>query len=284
MRIVWNDNLINELAYKRCVIFIGSGISANSITSDGKSPLVWGDFINKAKSLASPNSIEFIDLMLTQKNYLQALQVVKDTSDPGEYANLLRETYSRPNFAPNEIHKAIKDINSKIVVTTNFDKIYENHCNEHGYTIANYYDPPSKIISNIKSPENLIIKAHGTIDDVNTLVFTESEYYKAKKEYPFFYEILKSLFLTHTILFVGYSLNDPDINLLIEFATYSNTSTNPNYVVCLQGVPDEVKRHWKDCYNIYALEYGPEYINLEGNILELRDAVITRRAEWNLPQ
>lgn len=283
MMIEWKENLINELAHKRCVIFIGSGISVTAKNDKGQSPLTWGSFLEKACSLSNGTSDSFIKEMIEKENYLLALQAIKETSDPGEYSNFLKENFSRPGFEPSTLHKVIKEINSKIVITTNFDNLYELNC-RHGYTVANYYDPITKIISTIKSPENLIIKAHGSIEDTNRIIFTQKEFYNAKKDHADFYKIIKALFLTHTVIFLGYSLNDPDINLLLEIASHSNTYSNPHYVISLTGTSEEMKKHWLECYNIYTLEYGPTYNELEKNITNLKDKVLEYRGMLSLPQ
>lgn len=227
-------------------------------------------------------SIPFIKRMLEQENYLLALQAIADIVDPGGYANHLRRAYSRPNYVGSVIHEYIKQLDSKIVITTNFDKITKIMCNEHGYTTATYQET-QKILTNIKSTENLIIKAHGTIEDVDSMVFTQKQYYEAKKNNPHFYEILKSLFMTNTVLFLGYSLNDPDINLILEAVANSGSPSSPHYVAVKQGTDGEIKKYWRECYNIYTLEYGPGYENLEENIESLLAEVVGYREFKRLP-
>ncbi|MGG1864728.1 SIR2 family protein [Bacillus safensis] len=280
----WPDNLVTELAHKRCVIFLGAGISATAKNKDGNSPLTWGAFINEIKSIPNGNSLHYIDEMIEQKNYLPALQAILDDTDPGRYSNFLKEKFQRPEFLPSPVHEAVKELNSKIVVTTNFDKIYDRLCFEHGYVIVNYNDPIGKMVSTIKSPENLVIKAHGTIDDIDNIVFTERQYYEAKEQQPGFYKMLNALFLTHTVLFLGYSLNDPDINLLLETASNSMSKSSPHYIVIEEGAQKEKIRYWQNCYNIYALEYGPNYTHLPAKIEELKNLVATERIEKSLPQ
>ncbi|RXT08860.1 SIR2 family protein [Ammoniphilus sp. CFH 90114] len=285
MQINWPDNLVEEIAYRRCVLFLGAGVSASAKNNEEQSPKKWGEFINDAIDLISTPTEEklaFIRRMVDQGNYLLALQAIVDSCDPGRYANYLRQNFSRPNFKASKLHEYIKSIDSKIVVTTNFDKIYENLCNEHGYTAANYSET-KKILTNLKTTENLIIKAHGTIDDVDSLVFTQKQYNEAKKKYPGFYNILNSLFLTNTVLFLGYSLNDPDINLILELVANSSSSSSPHYVVIKQGIDIEIKKYWQECYNIYPLEYGPEYENFEENILSLHDKVWEYREKKRIP-
>ncbi|WP_336758937.1 SIR2 family NAD-dependent protein deacylase [Paenibacillus sp. USHLN196] len=286
MNIRWPRNLIEEIAYRRCILFIGSGVSATAIDKDGKSPETWGGFLNGAKKLINPvhnNSIPFIEKMLSQNNYLLALQAIYDSCDPGIYSSYLRDIFSNPDYQASNVHHLLKEIDPKILITTNFDKIYDNLCNSHGYAVANYTEV-RKILSNIKSTTNLIIKAHGTIDDIDQLVFTQKQYYNAKKDYPEFYNLLQALFMTNSVLFLGYSLNDPDINLILETISANSSAIScPHYVVLKEGVDKEIKKFWHDCYNIICLEYGPEYENFAENVLELSNLVSQYRLERKMP-
>ncbi|NOJ69854.1 SIR2 family NAD-dependent protein deacylase [Paenibacillus alvei] len=287
MTVNFPRNLIEEIAYRRCVIFIGSGISATAKSDDGRSPKTWGAFLDGVKPLIRPHTypetIGFINKMLDQKNYLLALQAIYDNCDPGVYSAYLQDIFSRPDYKASNIHQLIKEMDAKVVITTNFDKIYDNICNSHGYTVAKYTET-GKILSNLKSTTNLIIKAHGSIDDPDTLVFTQKQYFNAKKKHPQFYNLLQAIFMTNTVLFIGYSLNDPDINLILETISANSSAIScPHYVLTVQGVENELKKFWHDCYNISCLEYGPGYEQLEENIAELTDQVISYRADKKMP-
>ncbi|MGQ4680717.1 SIR2 family protein [Paenibacillus polymyxa] len=280
-KIIWPNNLIEELAYRRAILFLGSGVSATAKNDDGKSPETWGEFLNNIKALMrnpQKEDIAFIDKMLTQENYLLALQAIYDLSDSGAYSKYLKDTFSRGRFNPSPVHKSIKKINSKIVVTTNFDKIYDNLCNEDLYVKYDYMKAKS-IISNIKSPENVIIKAHGSIDDTDEMIFTSQQYFEAQENYPEFYSLLRALFLTNTVLFLGYSLNDPDINLVLQSLSNTSSSASPHYIVLKEGTSEHIIKHWEKTYNVRCLEYGPSYDNFEENIEELQEAVAQLRIE-----
>ena len=43
--IEWPDLLIDAIARRRCVLFLGSGISANAKNIDGKKPPTWAEFL-----------------------------------------------------------------------------------------------------------------------------------------------------------------------------------------------------------------------------------------------
>ncbi|CDX04897.1 Sir2-like protein [Desulfitobacterium hafniense] len=284
-KVSWPENLIEELAYRRCILFLGSGISATAKNDEGKSPETWGNFLNNIKNLIinpKPEDIDFIDKMLRQENYLLALQVIYDLSDPGAYSKYLKDNFSRGRFSPSPLHLAIKQIDSKIVITTNFDKIYDNLCNEDGYVKYDYQKTKS-IISNIKSPENIIIKAHGTIDDTDEIIFTAQQYYEKQAANPDFYALLEALFMTNTVLFLGYSLNDPDINLVMQSIRNTSSSHCPHYIVIKEGTPKHIIKHWERTYNVSCLHYGPNHENLEENIEELKNLVLGLREDRQIP-
>ena len=282
---IWPDNLVEELAYRRCLIFLGSGISATAKNDAGESPDTWGAFLDNVKSKMknpSEDDKKFVEDMLKKQNYLLALQAIADLCDSGEYSNYLKSQYLRGKYKPSKVHELIKDLDSKIVVTTNFDKLYEGLCHEPEYITFDYTDTRS-IIGSIKAPENIIIKAHGSIDDTEKLIFTAKQYYQAQEQYPEFYHLMTALFLTHTVVFLGYSLNDPDINLLLEFLHNTANSSCPHYMIDKRGNKPQLVKHWKDTYNVSLLEYGDDYSCLEKSLEELRDLVYNLREERGMP-
>lgn len=282
---IWPDNLVEELAYRRCLIFLGSGISATAKNDDGESPDTWGAFLDNVKSkMKNPSGDDkkFVEDMLKKQNYLLALQAIADLCDSGEYSNYLKSQYLRGKYKPSKVHELIKDLDSKIVVTTNFDKLYEGLCHEPEYITFDYTDTRS-IIGSIKAPENIIINAHGSIDDTEKLIFTAKQYYQAQEKYPEFYHLMTALFLTHTVVFFGYSLNDPDINLLLQFLHNTANSSCPHYMIDKKGNKPQLVKHWKDTYNVSLLEYGDDYSCLESSLEELRDLVVDLREERGMP-
>lgn len=282
---IWPNNLVEELAYRRCLIFLGSGISATAKNSEGKTPDTWGEFLNNVKSKMkdpSDSDVEFVEQMLNEKNYLLALQAISDLCDTGEYSAYLKKQYLRGGYIPSNVHRIIKELDSKIVITTNFDRLYEGLCKEPEYVTYDYTDTRS-IIGTIKAPENLIIKAHGSIDDTEKLIFTAKQYYAAQEKYPEFYHLLSALFLTHTVVFLGYSLSDPDINLLLQFLHNTANSSCPHYLVDKKGNKPQLVKHWKQTYNVSLIEYGSSYDDLEEELDELKDLVLNLREERGMP-
>jgi len=123
-----------------------------------------------------------------------------------------------------------------------------------------------------------IIKAHGCITDPSKIVLTRSQYFKARQLYSNFYKVLDALFLTHTLFFIGYGLNDPDIQLILENTNITFKSTHSHYSLIEAGMHETIKRSFQDSFNIKLIEY-PRGLYEEANRIlgELADAVVEKR-------
>ncbi len=255
----WPDTLITELAERRCIIFMGAGVSMGSISSDGKSsPPAWEKFLLNALPLVTGDTDrKFAKNLISSGNFLDAAEVITECSDHAEFGEYIRKTLTHPRFAPSDMHKVILDIDPKILITTNYDQIYDNYSNSGlavgGYNIAKYYD--RFVVENIRSRVRLVIKAHGCVSDATKIVLSRSSYYRARQEYPGFYQVLDALFLTHTLLFVGCSLSDPDIKLVLENANISAPSVHPHYALIEKTAHRSIKAAIKTTYNIELIEY-----------------------------
>lgn len=155
-------------------------------------------------------------------------------------------------------------LNSRIVITTNFDKIYETFCTStstDGYKVVPYYSP--SLADNLRSEVRIIIKAHGTIDDHQQMIFTRHQYHEAKKNHQAFYEILKAILLTNTCVFIGCGMEDPDVMLLLEDVKSVGTGTRPHYAIIKSGSQDKfVLQDWDRTYNVKSLSYDGSHEQL----------------------
>jgi hypothetical protein len=275
---IWPKALITELASRRCIIFLGSGASASSLSLDGlKKPPTWNAFLSSLISLMNnQNDNEIIQDYLAKEKYLEAAEIILKNISPANLTTFIRDELRNPRFQPSSIHEAVLEIDPKIVITTNYDEIYDTYCRTgsayEGYNVSKYYD--SHIISDLRSPVRLIIKAHGCVTDVSKIVLTKSQYFKARQEFSNFYKVLDSLFLTHTILFIGYSLTDPDIQLVLENVNISAPCNHPHYFVTGNNINDAIKEASNKAYNIEFIDYpANDYAELNSGISELLRSV-----------
>jgi hypothetical protein len=278
----WPRALITELTARRCIIFLGAGASAGALSSDGlKNPPTWNQLLRNLISLMNSNVDESIITDYIQKEkFLEAAEIIIKNISPANFSQFIREELITPRYQPSDIHKAILEIDPKIVITTNYDDIYDTFCRtgaaQEGYNVSKYYE--SHITSDLRSPVRLIVKAHGCISDVSKIVLTKSQFFKARQENSNFYKVLDSLFLTHTILFVGYSLTDPDIQLVLENVNISAPSSHPHYFVTGNNLNQAIKDANKKAYNIEFVEFtAGDYDELNEGLFELAENVKSLR-------
>lgn len=233
--IEWPDFLVDAIAKRRSVLFLGSGVSANSLGKNGQSPPTWKAFIEKIIHYKRNKLAEVTDLieeLLENQDYLTACEIIINVIGQKAFNELVSDEFRRPGYGPSEIHKQIYALDSRLIITPNVDKIYEQYAlSESNSTIVVKTYTDDGIVSFLRGNDYVIIKAHGTVDDSDNMIFTQKQYANARCEYGYFYKLLDALILTHTFIFLGCGINDPDIKLIFENANFSYYSTRPHYFV-----------------------------------------------------
>jgi hypothetical protein len=278
----WPKALIKELAARRCIIFLGSGASAGSLGADGVTrPPTWNNFLEGLINIMNDKRDErFIRDLLAKEKFLDAAEVILENVSPANYTDYLRNTLQLPRFRPSAIHEAVFKIDPKIVITTNYDDIYDNYCklgaSANGYNICRQNE--NHLVSDLRSPYRSIVKSHGCISNIADTILTRSQFFEARLKYSNFYKILDSLFLTNTILFIGYSVTDPDIQLVLENANISAIGSHPHYACLANNIHPTMKRVMNKTYNIELIEFDAgNFAQLEAGLNELANDIESYR-------
>jgi hypothetical protein len=283
MVIDWPNDLTTDVARRRCVLVLGAGISANSKNVNGDSPKTWYSFLlDASESVNEAKTAQSVRKMLRAGDLLTACQIVRDHMGPPNFHNLAQSEYLSPGFQHATIHDRIIELDSRIVATPNFDTIYENRVNaiQHStVAVKNYYD--NDIAECIRGTKRVVLKIHGTIHTPNKMIFTREDYARARNQHSRFYEILNALAVTHTFLFMGCGLEDPDIRLLLEDYGFRHEYSRPHYFVIPSNKVDQVaKQSIEKVLNVKFLEYPTkkgDHSKLLAAITELRDNVNQER-------
>lgn len=282
--IAWDETLVAELAARRCLIFFGSGASAGSVSADGRRPPTWEGLLRDLRGRI-PNGhadLNLIDGLIGEKRFLDAAEIIVSSITHATYAAAMRQIFELPRFDASEVHKAILAIDPKVAVTTNFDTIYDRYSQQgravNGYNILKYHD--SHLLTELRSPIRCVVKAHGCITNPDRMVLTKAQFFDARQREPQFYKVLDALFLTHTILFIGYSLADPDIQLTLENANIAASSSRKHYFVTESGINAALRLAAEKAYNISFVEFPQgQFDVLESSLHELSQLVEAYRVE-----
>jgi hypothetical protein len=281
----WSEALVKELAARRCIIFFGAGASVACVPTMGdltRRPPNWADLLTtlNARTPAGPDRTLATQL-ITDLKFLDAAEVIAAAINPADYADAMRQLLEIPRYSQSEIHEHIQNLDPKIAITTNFDQIYDRYCTHGaaaaGYNIVKYTD--THLVQQLRSPTRTVIKAHGCISQTDHMVLTRSGYFEARRQHGQFFKVLDALCLTHTILFLGYGLSDPDIQLALENATISAPSTNTHYFVAPTGTHTALKAAASRAYNLTYVEFpAGNYADLNASLGELAARVLAYRA------
>jgi hypothetical protein len=279
----WPENLVREVGRRRAFFFLGAGVSASACNDADEHPETWGEFLSNAISLINEGDLKNeIEKLIEENKYLLALQAIKDNADPGDYDQLLSKSFNNPAFKASKLHELIFELDLETVLTTNFDKIYESYCHQNstdGYRIQTYKSEGLGDL--IRSDTKAIIKAHGCINETQSMIFTKAQYHAAKRDYPQFYDLLKAIFLTHTCIFIGCSLDDPDILLTLEDVNITSSSKFHHFMLSKNNNVSEIcQKDLKETYNIKVLEYGSDHSDLTTGLQELLDLVLDFRGTY----
>lgn len=268
----WPEYLVEAIARRKSVLFLGSGISANSCNNNGKCPLTWEAFLRDIlvkRSAKLVNQKTTIEQMLNLKDYLTACEVIVEILGENDFGELAANEFRRPGYKPSAIHEAVYLLDSRLVLTPNIDKIYEQYAmNESHSTVVakSYYE--DDIAKYLRTDDYLIIRVHGYIDDSSKIIFTHKQYSEARCRYASFYRILDALMLTHTFIFLGCGISDPDIQLILENTNFLYPGCLPHYFVAAKDTySKEIEQSLLHNRNLELLTYD----NSDGTHRQLLD-------------
>ncbi len=289
--ISWPPDLVLDLARRRALLVLGAGVSRNSQNAAGEHPPLWDEFLKDAVAIAGKSGAwqSTVKSLIHRNDYLTACDVIKSAMGAPSFATFMRQKFLTPGYQPAPIHDVLIRIDTRIVLTPNYDKIYENRINavqNNSVIVKNYYD--SDVVESIRLPGRVILKAHGTIDAAAQIIFTRTEYAQARQSYRTFYFLLDALAATHTFLFVGCGLNDPDIRLLLEDHAFRSLHSAPHYMVLPRNaVKNHVMTSVEQSLGVKILSFDPKnnFAEWHNSLKELADQVEARRqaltvAEW----
>jgi hypothetical protein len=283
----WPEELIKDIAARRSVLFLGAGVSKNAANSKGEHPLDWKEFLRHlASRVADLQQKKEILLCVDDADLLTACELARKYLHHDGFKTALLHEFADKAFQPAKIHDDLSRVDSRFVLTTNFDKLYENRANQiqkNTVLVKTYYDVD--VADMFRRSQRVVLKVHGTIDSPDRTIFTRSQYALARRNHAHFYQMLRGLFVTHTFVFLGASLRDPDIQILLEDHAYRFEGSRPHYIVMPRDSTREgTLRVMEETMNLRALLYDPadNHVELAQSVAALVPLVEAARESLKL--
>lgn len=213
-------------------LFVGAGLSAAAGLP------TWSDLLGP---LAAEIGVagEFADLPLLAEYYEQ--------NGPGRRPAL--ETHLRnvlsPYRTPAESHRLIAKLPIDEIWTTNFDSLLEAAAPDASVAA---HDNDAL---DIGTGRRTIIKMHGSLSlDTPSVwiappVITRSDFEQYEDTHPRMWALLRASYLTRTMLFLGFSFSDPNIDVLLRLARRYGTTAADRHLTALRRPvdPKDIQLH-----------------------------------------
>ncbi|HEV7517597.1 MAG TPA: SIR2 family protein [Thermoanaerobaculia bacterium] len=245
-------SLVRHLRAGRCVLFAGAGLSAWA-----KLP-TWGELlatlVAEVRDEGAVTDAEELQTLLAANQYLQVADCCKERLGQRFY-EVLRSLRGGDGPVP-EPHRLALRLPFAAWVTTNYDKLLERaYTAEHGGDQPRVLTHKDSLGTLLFDGAPFILKAHGDIDRPDTVVLTARDYSALIQGNPSFNAFFSALLLTKAILFVGYSLSDPDFRLLVDRQLTLFGDQVPDRWALMSGVgPVESELLWRTA-RIRVLSY-----------------------------
>ena len=251
--------IAEELQKKDTILYIGSGVSCWSGLPS------WGKLLADLSSYVSEQgySNEHINKAISNGKFLYAASLCKKQLTAQEYACFLKKEMGNESIQPSILHEAIVQLGCNNYVTTNYDKLLEKALHLKGIEIQvisnkNLVELP---MINRWDASNYILKSHGDIDDIDSIVLTREDYSKLYQDTCNISQTLKTLFLTRTVIFVGFGLSDPDFDYIRDCITNTYGCQQIVHYAIMPDMEVDEKRYWKEQYGIKVLSYQTDKEN-----------------------
>lgn len=218
-----------------CVLFVGSGISKGEKGEKG---------LPGAEQLA-------VDLWEEIKDYKVPLnkRERKDLVSVANWFKVIKNKSALNSFVkerflkvkePLRFHRLISKLPFNIIITTNYDLLLEKQFDADRMEYVSVVKDND--LNHWNEQKIMLLKIHGCIERSEDLIISEDDYVNYLSTPSPLHDVLKYLFCTKSLLFIGYSLSDINIKVI------------------LRVVENELKEREKQHYLIYRSEIDAKII------------------------
>jgi hypothetical protein len=202
-----SEHLYSDIVSGKCVIFAGAGISTEG--GPYSAPTLY-ETIRVESGFTADHGMPFPDLMGAycakvdggHKNRLigKIIARIESFSSPGE-----------KHHVATSFHRSLSTIPFfRRIVTTNWDPFFEREMNVLVPMVED------RDVPFWNDDKRQVIKIHGCVTRPYTIVVTNEDYENCIQERRCVFDKVRDLMSTRSFIYVGYSLRDPDLLLILD--------------------------------------------------------------------
>lgn len=269
---MFKEKLFERIREEDVIIWAGAGLSISSGYPSGQNlKSILYESLSKGEKEIINSDMSLMDLT-------QAILDIQKSRN--HLVTQLYRIFSGPPPTPSDVHGKIAQIpHFKNIFTTNYDSLLESAINN---SVAITNEKQIAIIGNNNNTK--VFKMHGHLQDPDSLVITSSDYNKIFSNNTLnntLWTHAKALVATKTVLFLGYSVEDSNFNVLLEGLTSSVGNNRKEFYFVAPNI-DKLKIIQLESKNIRYINSTAEtfidelYENIKANIIkDLRDGKVS---------
>ncbi len=247
--------LIEGYLSGKCGFFVGAGLSIGAGFPDWRG-LLQG-LIDKAEadnSLSPSKTAECRKLAEDPNKYLMLAEEMKDVLGV-EFKTFIEEIFANDQIEPRPVHNLLVTLKkNNFIITTNYDLLIEKaFVNNKVFPIAYKYYEAHAIQRQLFRRDFFLLKAHGdAMTAAEHIVLTDKDYRRLLYQQPGYQSALQSIFTMYSVIFVGCSLEDPELKLLLSYINAAFPEGGiPHYALMTTEITSATERgRWKKDYNM----------------------------------
>ncbi|MGH9066199.1 MAG: SIR2 family NAD-dependent protein deacylase [Acidimicrobiales bacterium] len=195
---------------------------------------------------AHPDEHSALRTFFIEEGPLDCAQLFRQTVGEANYREFLLSQFDagrQPFIASTPSHAALVRLDLPLLFTTNYDELIEAAYREAGCQLRVTISEEQFKARRAERPDRHLVKLHGSIDQPDSIVLTRSDYARARLDRKEMLGFLRSEMAETSFLFVGFSLSDPNFNLLHDdIRLVYGMNVPASY--CVQGRRNPVKERY----------------------------------------
>lgn len=256
-------DLLESYLEGKCGFFIGAGLSRGAGFPDWPGLLL--KMIDKAEAdrvMTEEHAEDCRRLADNSSKYLVLAEELRDVL-VADFKTVLEETFTDPEILPTSKHDHLVSLQkNNFIVTTNYDLLIEQAFVKRNVfqTPYKYYEA-SAIQRQLYQRNFFLLKAHGDAKTgADQIVLTDKDYRNLLYSEPGYQSTLQSIFTMYSVIFVGCSLDDPELKLLLSYINAAFPEGGiPHYALMTTEAAGEVERNrWRKDYNMKIISISPD--------------------------
>lgn len=257
---IFPKGLIDAIARGEAVLVVGAGASV------GCGLPTWSELLHSMVEECERHVAGFVDgdelhRLLEERKFLEVADACTKLLPKSVYRDFIQSKFNVPVAKPQLLHRALFRLGFSGAITTNFDTVLEREFARYSqgnplpvYTHKNV----AELAQQISTKDFFVLKAHGHIDDIESIILARRDYHLIIHANPAFRSSFLSTLNSKSLVFIGYSLGDPDLNLLLSEQVSIFKGFGRQHYAFLPDSGRVMASNLAENYNISAIGYDSQ--------------------------